>query len=244
MGDKNALQKAAGETNQSILVTGGHGLLGSRLRDLLPGCLCPTKSEMDIDSPLLESNFFLNFDAKKVKLVIHCAAKKMVESKTNPYQSMITNIIGTANVATFCRQHDCKLVYVSTDYVFRGDRGNYKVNDEVGPTNYYAETKLAGEYVVKCLPDHLIVRLSFFPDVFPYDFAYVDQLITRVTASEAAERIVRLIREERTGIAHVAGPKRTSYEFAIATSQGRKIEPASIMDYDIPRPKDSSLVEE
>ena len=227
--------------NCEIILTGGHGLLGSKIAALLPGCICPSKAQLDITKPHTEWNLS---QTGKFSVLIHCAAKKMLDGRINPFETMITNVVGTANVAAFCRERGCKMVYISTDYVFRGDRGRYRTTDEVGPTNYYAETKLAGEYVVKCLPDHLILRLSFYPDVFPYDKAYVDQYITRFTASEAAERVVEVVRQGARGLRHLAGPRRSCYEFALATSGGKYIEPASMHDCDIARPVDSSLLEE
>ena len=217
------------------LITGGHGVLGIRLRKFFPNATYPTHGEMDIDDKI-------EFE-KPLDLVIHCAALKNGPCAKNRLSGMRTNIVGSANVAELCCKKNAKIVYISTDYVFRGDKGDYSPDDEVGPSNYYGETKLAGEYAVKCVPNHLIVRLSFFPDIFPYLDAFVDQYSTRITATEAAEKIYDLIQKDCTGVYHICGEKRSVYDYAVSTNGGNEINPISLADDSLVRPVDTSLVE-
>ncbi len=219
----------------STLITGGSGLLGQKLQHLYSDAICPTHFEMDIDRPI-------KFDGQ-IDMVIHCAALKNGPCDTDRLAGMRTNIMGTAHVADLCCQKNAKLVYISTDYVFRGDRGNYAPTDEVGPSNYYGETKLAGEYAAKCVPQHLIVRLSFYTDVFPYPAAFVDQYTTRVTVTEAAEKIYDLIQKDCTGVYHICGKKRSVYDYAVSTNGGNEINPISLADDSLVRPVDASLVD-
>ena len=136
-------------------------------------------------------------------------------------------------------------MYISTDYVFRGDRGNYKPHDEVDPQNYYAETKLSGEYAVKSLPkdQYLIIRTSFYPDIFPYDQAFTDQYTSRLPVSDAASRIAQLIQNGVSGIHHVAGPRQSVFDFAVSTAGGKEIKPIRLADHSYSRPRDTSLLE-
>lgn len=244
MDNPKPLQKDQTPQKNDVLITGGYGLLGCKLDVAMPNCHRPTHSELDVSQNLFESSYFRLVDPKSIRTVIHCAALKNEQCQNNPVKAMTTNIIGTANVALFCDSIGAKLVYISTDYVFRGDKGNYRPSDEVGPSNYYGETKLASEYVVKSLKDYLIIRLSFFPDVFPYEKAFIDQITTRITVTEAAERIKTLVSSNTTGVKHISGPKRSSYEFALATAGGKQIQPISLSDDPLLRPKDSSLLEE
>lgn len=224
------------------LIIGGSGLLGNELKKHFTNVISPSRREFDVKVDFKQSLFYKNNDMKKINLVIHCAAIKNVECTKNPIEAMKTNIIGTANVAMLCNEIGAKMVYVSTDYVFKGDKGNYKTSDEVMPINYYGETKLAGEYVVKSLKNYLIIRISFFPDIFPYEIAFYDQYITRITVSEAAKKICESL--DKVGIIHIAGKKQTSYEYALKTSQGKLIKKKSINFDGYIRPRDVSLLEE
>lgn len=226
----------------SVLITGGRGLLGKAIQGLFPGAWAPTSSELDVRRPFTDSAFFQEHDPKAVELVLHLAALKRNPCTADPRAGMRTNIVGTVNAAELCHDVGARLVYTSTDYVFRGDRGDYAPGDEVSPISYYGASKLAGEYVAQSVPRHLIVRFSFFPDQFPYPGAYTDQLTTRITVTEAARRLHALVTEGATGLHHIAGKKQSVYEFALATAGGRPIQPISAAgEPDVPR--DTSLVE-
>jgi len=227
----------------TILITGTHGLLGGKLKKHFSQPLCPSRFEMDIRVPPDMWDIGCNLAKNDIHTVIHCAAVKTIACDADPFEAMRTNILGTVHIATFCHLQQAKMIYISTDYVFKGDRGDYSPDDEVLPQNYYAETKLAGEYAVKCLPEYLIVRLSFFPDEFPYKEAFVDQWTTRITVSEAAEQIASLVKKGATGIHHICGPKRTVYEYALATSGGKGVRPIKLADHNFKRPKDTSLIQ-
>lgn len=220
----------------AILITGGNGLLGKVLQVHFPGAHCPSQEELDISRHTI---------GRKYDLVIHCAAIKTTDCDRNPLEALKTNIIGTAKIAERCHKSKAKLVYISTDYVFRGDRGNYSPRDEVDPQNYYAETKLAGEYAVKSLPkeQYLIVRTSFYPDIFPYDQAFTDQYTSRLPVSQAAARIAQLVQNGAYGIHHIAGPRQSVFDFAVLTAGGRTIEPITLSDHSYKRPRDTSLLE-
>jgi dTDP-4-dehydrorhamnose reductase len=224
--------------NYSTIMTGGHGLLGKKLREHFPDAYCPTHDELDIQMPLPYVYSLEEFN------VIHCAAVKTTACDDDPRLAMKTNILGTVNVTEFCHKTQSHLTYISTDYVFKGDRGNYKTNDEVCPQNYYAETKLAGEFVVKSLPKdkYLIIRLSFFPDEWPYPGAFTDQWTTRVPVTKAAAEIAELIKTKAYGIHHICGPKQTVYDYAISTANGKEIKPMKLADDAFNRPRDTSLI--
>jgi dTDP-4-dehydrorhamnose reductase len=240
MDDKKTFQN---ETNENILITGGYGTLGVKINEIIPNCHRPTHKEMDIQKNLMTSDYIKKINTSLIKTVIHCAALKNEQCTKNPIEAMLTNIVGTSNVVLFCKSIGAKLVYISTDYIFRGDRGRYSVSDEVGPINYYGETKLAGEYVVKSLENYLIIRLSFFPDIFPYEKAFVDQFATRITVTEAAKRIIDLTKKQETGVKHLSGIRRSVYEFALSTCKGKIIKPINLSDDPLMRPKDTSLEE-
>ncbi|MEZ3435054.1 MAG: dTDP-4-dehydrorhamnose reductase [Lachnospiraceae bacterium] len=99
--------------------------------------------------------------------VVHCAAWTAVdlaEEKENMDKVRAINVKGTEYIAQICKKLDCKMVYLSTDYVFDGkgeepwkpDCKDYK------PLNFYGQTKLEGELAVdKLLEKYFIVRIAW-----------------------------------------------------------------------------------
>src|SRR5262249_20743795 len=85
------------------------------------------------------------------------------------------NVVGTRHLVDAAREHGLRVVHISTDYVFYGDRGLYKEDEPVGPVrNYYALSKLVAEEIVRCAPRHLVIRTSFRPREWPYPVAFED----------------------------------------------------------------------
>ncbi len=70
------------------------------------------------------------------------------------------NALGPKNVALAARDIGAKLIHVSTDYVFDGERGMYREDDPTSPINYYGESKLAGERSFGKSADSAIARTS------------------------------------------------------------------------------------
>lgn len=100
-------------------------------------------------------------------VVVHCAAwtaVDMAEDDDKVEKVRAINADGTANIANVCKKLDCKMVYISTDYVFDGqglkpwqpDCKDYK------PLNVYGQTKLEGELAVsETLEKYFIVRIAW-----------------------------------------------------------------------------------
>jgi dTDP-4-dehydrorhamnose reductase len=183
-----------------ILVTGGGGQLAGEIMRLDWEVLAPSREELDVSSfDAIESYC----SARGVSVVIHAAAvtNKFNEDADEGY--LRSNIIGTANVVLWCRRHKARLVYVSSDYVYPGERGGYSEESPVLPVNRYAISKLGGECSVRLLANSLIVRTSFYRDL---NFAQgcTDQYTSRMPIHEAAEAIYRLaLRDDVTGIINV-----------------------------------------
>lgn len=106
---------------------------------------------------------------KKVNpdVVVHCAAWTAVdlaEEKENKEKVMAINVGGTENIAKACKELDCKMVYISTDYVFDGYGTRPWEEDckDYAPLNVYGESKLMGEKVVSLnLEKYFIVRIAW-----------------------------------------------------------------------------------
>lgn len=169
--------------------------------------------------------------------VIHCAAWTAVdlaEDDNNIQKVRDINVGGTANIAAACKKLDCKMVYISTDYVFDGqgitpwqpDCKAYK------PLNIYGQTKLEGELAVaNALEKYFIVRIAW---VFgkngknfvktmlnlgkKYDTIRVvnDQIGTPTYTSDLARLLVDMIETEKYGYYHATneGGFISWYDFA------------------------------
>ena len=111
----------------------------------------------------------VNETIKKVNpnVVVHCAAWTAVdlaEEKENKDKVMAINVGGTENIARVCKELDCKMVYISTDYVFDGygTRPWEEYCKDYAPLNVYGESKLMGEKVVSLnLEKYFIVRIAW-----------------------------------------------------------------------------------
>lgn len=103
----------------------------------------------------------------KPDAVVHCAAWTAVdaaEDEENQPKVRAINADGTANIAEVCKELDCKMVYISTDYVFNGQGETPWQPDckDYAPLNYYGQTKLEGELAVSSrLEKYFIVRIAW-----------------------------------------------------------------------------------
>ena len=227
-------------TNKSqAIFTGGSGLLGSEFRRILPDVNYPSSKEFNVTKynqmkKYLESN--------GCELIIHAAAftsPPLIDK--DPLKALETNIVGTSNVVKLCMEFDARLIYISTDYVFNGDKGNYQETDPVYPVNKYAWSKLGGECVVRMYDKSLIIRTTFGPNVFPYEKAFTDQWTSRESVSVIVEKISRLIDKKLTGVIHVGGKRKTVFEYAKSLDETKGMEKLSINDVPFDVPVDTSL---
>jgi len=179
---------------------------------------------------------------KTVSAIFHAAAfTSPPKINDNPKLALDVNIIGTANVVRVCMERNIKLLYVSTDYVFKGDSGMYKEDDPVLPANKYAWSKLAGECAVSMYDNALIIRTSFGDTVFPYEKAFVDQWTSRLRVDVLAKKLVKLLESDLTGTVHVGGKRQTVMEYAKSVSPDKVIGDLSLKDVTFLAPKDTSL---
>jgi dTDP-4-dehydrorhamnose reductase len=83
------------------------------------------------------------------QVIIHCAAMTNVDlCETEREKCWSSNVFATEHVAAGARKTGARIIYISTDYVFDGDRGPYREDDTPNPLGYYAKSKLAGENAV------------------------------------------------------------------------------------------------
>lgn len=149
-----------------VLVTGANGQLGHDVvleleqRGHTP--VVTDKEEMDITDE--ESvNAFISDSMPDA--VIHCAAYTAVDrAEEDEHNCRLVNADGTRNIARACAKIGCKLMYISTDYVFDGEGDRpWEPDDEVSaPLNVYGQTKYEGEQAVKEYAERFfIVRIAW-----------------------------------------------------------------------------------
>ena len=224
---------------KKIIFTGGSGLLGAEFRQLLPEIRYPSSGEFNVTD---YEQMIKYLGTNDFELLIHAAAftsPPLIDQY--PIKALEVNIIGTANVVKLCQACDLRLIYISTDYVFRGDKGNYMEDDPVYPVNKYAWSKLGGECAVRMYDKALIIRTTFGPKIFPYEKAFVDQWTSRENVAVIAEMICKLIDKDISGVIHVGGKRKTVFEYAKKLDESREIKELSINDVDFVVPVDTSL---
>ncbi len=149
-----------------ILATGLSGLVGSRIEELLKDRYEFDSSTENITDKNLITSRITNSDAD---VVLHLAAKtdvdgcekdKALEKEGDAWK---VNVMGTENVASACSNSGKKIIYISTDFIFDGEKeGGYEENDLPNPVNWYGQTKLEGEKMVQgCSADYIIARIAY-----------------------------------------------------------------------------------
>jgi dTDP-4-dehydrorhamnose reductase len=225
-----------------VLLTGGSGTLGKELIKIFDhkkySVYYPNSSEVNICDFITMREWFRNY---KPNLVIHCAAFTNVkESEQNYIKSIETNIIGTCNIIKCCEEQNIKLIFISTDYVFDGEKGNYSKEDLINPLTNYAKSKAAAELAVRMYKNSLIIRTSFFGYTFPYENAIIDQWTTKDYIDVIAPKILDLSLSEKIGIEHCFSKKRTIFE--IAKIRNNEVKPIKRKDLNLKIPADTSLI--
>lgn len=209
--------------------------------------------------------------AVRPDIVVNCAAFVRVdECQDRPLEAFQVNAVGALYVARVCAELNALCVYVSTDYVFDGEKGDaYTESDPPGPINVYGASKLAGEHLVQQESVRwLIVRVaSLFGQAGARGKGgnFIETILSRARSGEplrvvqdirmsptythdAARALERLLRQETTGVVHLTNVGACSwYEFARKALElaGFANLPEPIVSQDYPsrarRPRNASL---
>lgn len=169
--------------------------------------------------------------------VVHCAAWTAVDAAEDPdAQEMVyrVNVVGTRNIAEICRELGCKMLYISTDYVFNG-QGDIPWSADCGvfnPQNVYGRTKLEGELAVSELLDKFfIVRIAWVFGIHGGNFVKTmlrlgktheelrvvnDQIGTPTYTFDLARLLVDMLETDKYGYYHATneGGYISWYDFA------------------------------
>jgi dTDP-4-dehydrorhamnose reductase len=223
----------------TVLITGGTGLLGRHMKPLIPEAQFPGRAEFDVTDPSKMAAYLYR---RTISTIFHAAAfTSPPKINEKPRLALEVNIVGTANLVRVCMERNIKLLYISTDYVFKGDTGMYNEDDPLLPANKYAWSKLAGECAVRMYDNSLIIRTSFGDTVFPYDKAFVDQWTSRLRVDVLAKKLLKLLESDLTGTLHIGGKRQTVMDYAKSVSPDKPIGTLSLKDVTFVAPRDTSL---
>ena len=202
------------QNTNKILIIGGSGLLGTALLRLDPSLTAPAHKDFDINDLNMMRDYFRGKEFDTLLLAAAFTSPPAVDK--DPVEAMRTNIGGTVNVIELCDELNLKLVYISTDYVFSGEKGDYKENDELLPQNLYAWSKLGGECAVRMYSNSLIIRTSFSENIFPFEKAFVDQFTSRDSVNTIAKLILSVVNVAGvTGLVHIGTERKSVKDLAI-----------------------------
>jgi dTDP-4-dehydrorhamnose reductase len=258
-----------------ILVTGASGRLGAYvLRELasagLPAVgwsLSTSATLFDIPVQPVEladpDDTALAFRNTRPTVVIHAAAITAVsECARDPERAERVNVGGSRVLAELAD----RLVLVSTDLVFDGERGGYTEDDPVSPLSVYGRTKVEAERGVLAFPRHSVLRVSLlFGPALRGRQSFFDEQVAALRAGRpvrlfhdewrtplwmvtAARALVAVARSQYTGLLHVGGPERMSrLELGQRLAAGLNLDPTAIVPASRtdgatePRPRDTSF---
>lgn len=159
----------------TVLVTGASGQLGQALQSIKAGYgqlefHFANSAGGDITDP--EALRAL-FEKTKPDFCINAAAYTAVDkAESEPEKARAVNVAGARNLARICRETNCTLVHVSTDFVFDGSHSvPYKEDNATNPQGIYGLTKRDGELeIARGLERHFIVRTSWVYSQFGHNF--------------------------------------------------------------------------
>jgi len=260
-----------------VLVTGATGLLGGKLVNVLSKeyevvptyrmqALHPDSMRMDVTD---RDGVFRTLCEVRPDVVVHAAAETNADKcETDRESAWRVNAAGTRNVAEACAKIRAKLVYVSTDYVFDGQKGLYTEDDEVNPISHYGLTKLKGEQFVRDLcEDYVITRTSVLYGWHSKKLNFATWVVNSLRngrkisvvedhynsptlADNLAEMILSIVKRGASGVYHTAGAERIArYEFALKIVEALSLDRAlitpvrmrDVKSWVARRPADSSL---
>ena len=198
---------------KKIIFTGGSGRFGKTFRSInkKDNIYFPTSKQCNIENYKSIKNYLYKI---KPDYLIHAAAlsRPMDVHEKNTSKSISVNIIGTANIVKACMEHNIKLIYFSTNYVYPGNKGGYKETDAVLPINKYAVSKLGGECSVQMYSNSLILRICMTERPFTHKKAFYDVETNFMFHEMLAENLLKLL--DKKGIINVGGDKLTVLNFA------------------------------
>jgi dTDP-4-dehydrorhamnose reductase len=225
------------ELKMRVLLTGASGLLGGYLlRELksrgleVVGWPGPRDYMLYGIGDLAEPGWIADaFREVKTDLLIHAAALSRIDACFHePEKARRVNALASGQLAYLAANVGTRMLHVSTDLVFDGQKGNYRESDKLLPLSVYGSTKRDAELMVLKHPEHVVARVSllFGPSLtgrvafFDQQLAalrsrspltlFEDEWRTPLSLAVAARALVSLALSRCRGVIHIGGPERMS----------------------------------
>ena len=248
-----------------VLVTGVKGQLGYDVVNELTK-RGYTAIGVDIDEMDITDKHSVQIVIEKTKpdSVIHCAAWTAVDLAEDENKIALVRAVntdGTRNIAEICKKLNCKMMYISTDYVFNGQGTEPWEPDckDYEPLNVYGQTKLGGELAVaNLLEKYFIVRIAWVFGVNGNNFIKTmlnvgkkydeltvvnDQIGTPTYTYDLARLLVDMIETKKYGYYHATneGGYISWYDFACEifkqAGYNTKVKPVTTEEYGLSKAK-------
>ena len=262
---------------QSLLVTGAGGLLGNwtvglaeRNYAVTPTDIIEPQHAHGVKADIAEAEEVKRLFRKVApNIVIHTASETNVDRcETARDRAWKINVVGTMNIADASLDIGAKLIYISTDYVFDGEKSLYTEEDSPNPIDFYGLTKLEGErQAMRRCKNIAVLRTSVLYGRHPtkQDFAtwvisqlkqrqgitvVADHFNTPTLAENLAQMALEVADRDLQGVFHTSGCERISrYDFARKIAEKfsldsdliKPIEMVELKAWVAKRPRDSSL---
>jgi dTDP-4-dehydrorhamnose reductase len=226
------------EREPLIIITGAEGQLAQALlnQQFDTEALFFSKKEFDLTDYDQMEIVFIKYNPT---LIINTAAyTKVDDAESNQEKARTVNTEGVGFLSILCSLYDCKLIHISTDYVFDGEKqSHYTEEDKTNPVTVYGSTKLIGEKLIMTtgLPVFAIIRTSWLYSQYGHNFYKTmlrlaetkselqvvdDQTGCPTNANDLAEALVKIasqLNNENSGIYHFSNAGATTwYGFAQA----------------------------
>lgn len=253
-----------------VLITGANGLLGQHLTKLLIDknyqVVATSRGEsrlpfqpsdnytyhsMDISNAF---DTYAVMNREKPDVVVHAAAMTQVDDcELQPEQCERINVQGTAQILTDAETFSSHFIYISTDFVFDGEQGNYKEEDDTLPISLYGFSKLQAESMVQtstipfaivrtCLVYGNLLKgtrsniVSWVKDSLEQGKSIQvvsDHVRTPTYVEDLAKGIALIIEKKATGIYHISGKDwLTPYDIALKTAAKYNLDAGKIVKVD------------
>jgi len=158
----------------TILVTGASGQLGSEIRERAGrfsgyNFVFTDVDKLDITDARSTASFITELSPS---WIINCAAYTAVDkAEDEEDKATLINGKGVENIVSALTGSDCRLIHISTDYIFDGNSPvPYSENDTPSPASAYGRSKLAGEKAAICWPQTMIIRTSWLYSSYGNNF--------------------------------------------------------------------------
>jgi len=261
-----------------ILILGGSGLLGKKLVE-------KASDSFEVISTF-NNHKIEHSKSRTIRIKLPDEIFNLKSLIFNEKPNLIINTIANTNI-DYCEQHKTetyllhvemnkqifklcediasKFIFISSDYVFDGKKGDYMEYDKTSPVNYYGETKAIAESIILQNPTNTVLRSSLIYDWDPQVRflnyvvdklrkneniqAYDDFLTAPIFLEDLVGSIIKAVKKDASGIYNLAGPSCvTRMDFALAIARKfnfdkNLIEPVSVKSLDLiaERPRNSSL---